>query len=69
MLTMWRTLRWVNTKSRLLLAAFAGSRQPQAGERGNQTGPSRVPFEPLEIAGLPLYNQDDDANQAAPSSK
>jgi chromate reductase len=27
--------------------------------------PAEFPFEPLEIAGLPLYNQDDDANQAA----
>jgi chromate reductase len=27
--------------------------------------PAEFSFEPLEIAGLPLYNQDDDANQAA----
>ncbi|MFL5254653.1 MAG: NADPH-dependent FMN reductase [Rhodopila sp.] len=27
--------------------------------------PTEFSFEPLEIAGLPLYNQDDDANQAA----
>lgn len=26
--------------------------------------PAEFSFEPLEIAGLPLYNQDDDANQA-----
>ena len=28
-------------------------------------GPAEFSFEPIEIAGLPLYNQDDDANQAA----
>ena len=40
--------------------------QPQARERLAKLAPAEFTFKQVEIGDLPLYNQDDDANQAEP---